>query len=101
MDPRTPEVIAELEKLGLQSCHLDSAVHDAASEMASAVNNEGMKEQVEFLLKTNTWKPADIIFAAQQTAEPPAAEEDETECTACNDGSCPWCVEERTQKARP
>lgn len=43
-------IIDNLTKEGYESQHLDSLVHDTASQTASNVNNEGMKGQVEFLL---------------------------------------------------
>jgi len=42
---------AYLEEQGKDSLDLDSLVDDAASRMASRVNNEGLSEQLEFLEK--------------------------------------------------
>ncbi|KGM26764.1 MULTISPECIES: hypothetical protein [Photorhabdus] len=38
-----------LEQAGVTSEMLDNLVHDAASRIASRVNNEGMSEQIEFI----------------------------------------------------
>lgn len=40
---------AKLEAAGIQSEMLDDLVHDAASRVVSRVNNEGLKEQLEYL----------------------------------------------------
>tara|TARA_B100000780_G_C20927225_1_gene369555 strand:- start:239 stop:598 length:360 start_codon:yes stop_codon:yes gene_type:complete len=39
----------QLEKVGVTSEYLDGMVHDAASNMATNANNDGMKAQIEFL----------------------------------------------------
>jgi|6_EtaG_2_1085325.scaffolds.fasta_scaffold03439_8 hypothetical protein len=40
---------AKLEAAGVESEMLDDLVHDAASRVASRVNNEGMGEQLDYL----------------------------------------------------
>lgn len=62
-------VMRALDEEGLMytSC-LDSAVHDAASEIATSVNNEGTKDQVLFLLGQG-WKPGDILFRARDSSD--------------------------------
>ena len=47
---------------------LDDFVHDTASEIASAVNNEGVYEQVNFLLSHN-WSVEDILFKVKEKRE--------------------------------
>jgi hypothetical protein len=42
----------KLETAGIESSMLDELVRDAADRMASGVNNEGIKEQLEFLEKS-------------------------------------------------
>ena len=37
--------------LGLEPAHLDEAVHEAASKLASAANNDGMESQLQFLVE--------------------------------------------------
>lgn len=39
----------KLEAAGIESSMLDDMVHEAASRKASAVNNEGMSEQLGFI----------------------------------------------------
>lgn len=41
----------QLEKAGFDSADLDDLVHDQASCLAAEANNEGMHEQIAFLLK--------------------------------------------------
>lgn len=48
---RAAKLVEELEKSGLEDIDLDGMVHDAASHIASAVNNSGMEEQNLFLLE--------------------------------------------------
>ena len=48
---------ATLLKKGIESVHLDDLVHDAASLMASAANNDGVEGQVDFLIETCGWTP--------------------------------------------
>lgn len=62
-------VLSQLDEAGITSAHLDGHVHDTASEIASGVNNEGLEAQVEYLLESGTWTPADIIFNAKKTKE--------------------------------
>ena len=38
-----------LYKEGIESAMLDDLVHEVASRVASRTNNEGIKEQIEFL----------------------------------------------------
>jgi len=45
---------------GIESCMLDDLVHDVADRVASRINNEGMKEQIEFLTN-NGYSIDDII----------------------------------------
>ena len=41
----------KLQSLGIESCNLDSVVDAAAQREAERVNNEGMKDQLEYLLQ--------------------------------------------------
>ena len=50
MDAEEVGIAQFAEKLGLESEMLDDAVHDAASELGSVINNSGMKEQINFLV---------------------------------------------------
>lgn len=61
-------ILEELRKAGSPEHLLDDAVHDACSETATAVNNDGMRAQVEFLLGEG-WKPEDILFRAKPDSE--------------------------------
>ncbi len=64
-------LVRHLEEEGFKPEHLDEAVHDAASERATAANNDGLEAQVLFLLRgsDNSWKPGDIIAAARRAKE--------------------------------
>ena len=44
-------ILNTLEKAGVQSHNLDSLVYEMSERNASRVNNEGMKEQLEFIEK--------------------------------------------------
>lgn len=55
-----PRKVAEIKNQGYQSSNLDDLTQDAASELASNANNEGMQAQVEFLL-TCGWSNEDIL----------------------------------------
>ena len=61
------EIVAALKSQSRESKHLDQACHDAASEQATAANNEGLEAQVAFLLARG-WGPADIEFHAGEGA---------------------------------
>jgi hypothetical protein len=43
------DAVEALEKAGITGEDLDDMVHEAASQIASAVNNGGLHEQVKFL----------------------------------------------------
>jgi hypothetical protein len=58
----------ELENLGIETEHLDSLVHDCASEQASEVNNGGVESQVNYLL-SHGWTPGDVIGRAKMVRE--------------------------------
>lgn len=63
MERPTPKLVAlkeEVLKRGYKDFNLDDLVHDAASEIASAVNNGGMEEQLRFLLE-HDWTPEDVL----------------------------------------
>lgn len=66
---RRENLIKELLDEGIEPAHLDEAVHDAASGMASGANNEGLEVQVDFLLGAGDWKPADILFKSREAKE--------------------------------
>jgi predicted PilT family ATPase len=69
MGKRVQAVMASLkDKDLLKDGVLDQAVHDAASENASAVNNSGMEGQVEYLL-TQGWQGSAIAFQAGEEAQ--------------------------------
>jgi hypothetical protein len=44
------KMMDKIRELGLPEEYLDDAVHDAASQQASNVNNEGHEAQIRFLL---------------------------------------------------
>jgi len=50
-----------LQQLGYESAHLDEVVHDAASQLASNANNDGMSSQVDFLITTCGWTEDQIL----------------------------------------
>jgi hypothetical protein len=58
---------SELKKLllekGIESANLDDVCHDAASNLASSANNEGIDGQLEFLLEKCGWSSEDILKA--------------------------------------
>jgi len=56
-----------LDEEGYESTDLDLLVHEVASQVASRVNNEGMKEQIEFLNKSGV-SDADILLCLQEAA---------------------------------
>jgi len=49
---------------GIESCMLDDLVHEVADRVASRTNNEGMKEQIEFLTQ-NGLSIDDILMEVQ------------------------------------
>jgi len=51
----------KLEQQGIESVMLDGLVQDAASQKASAVNNEGMSEQLRFLEDDCGWSEQEIL----------------------------------------
>lgn len=55
----------QLEQLGYESAHLDDLVHDVASELASNINNDGMSNQLEFLITTCGWSEERILAALE------------------------------------
>lgn len=50
-----------LQKQGIESVMLDEVVHDAASQLASSVNNDGMKSQLEFLTVVCGWSDEQVV----------------------------------------
>ena len=56
-----------LDEEGYESTDLDFLVHEVASQVASRVNNEGMKEQIEFLNNSGV-SDADILLCLQEEA---------------------------------
>ncbi len=46
------ELLVFCESHGLTSQYLDDLVHDAKSQEASALNNEGLEPQLEYLLES-------------------------------------------------
>lgn len=56
----------QIEALGADCEELDSIVHDAASTIASTVNNEGMASQIRFL-KTEFHMTDEQIIEAVKT----------------------------------
>jgi hypothetical protein len=66
--------MAQLTADGITTAHLDSVVHDAAAELATTANNDGLEAQVEFLLACPHWKPADILFQAREQRDEAAQE---------------------------
>lgn len=51
----------QLQEQGVESEALDELVHDAASQKASSINNDGMSEQLRYL--------ADAGFSDKEIAE--------------------------------
>ena len=49
-----------LLKNGIEASHLDDIVHDAASQLATNANNEGIDGQLNFLMDTCGWSSEDI-----------------------------------------
>lgn len=45
------QLLALAKEFGLDECDFGDLVQEAASEMASSINNQGMNEQIDFLLK--------------------------------------------------
>jgi hypothetical protein len=70
MNPKTIQTIVEMLKIDgeVEDGLLDDLVHDTASEIASAVNNEGVEDQVAFLLGAN-WSGEDILFKVKELRE--------------------------------
>lgn len=46
---------------GIEAAHMDDIVQEAASELASGANNNGIDGQLDFLLETCGWSPEDIL----------------------------------------
>ena len=61
---------AALEEVGCTTCNLDEMVHDCADNLATDINNMGMKDQVKFLLE-NGWTEdvAELMTALQRGRE--------------------------------
>lgn len=109
-DPKVAEVVKQLEAEGFDSSHLDGAVQDAASERASAVNNDGLYAQVRYLMRgsDHSWKPADVLDAARQNKEEDSTDGDDdfessqdhwSSPNGCHD-DCPACAEEEANRQR-
>ena len=50
---------------GYESQHLDEIVHDAASQLASNANNDGMSNQLDFLTVTCGWSDQEVRKALE------------------------------------
>ena len=59
----------QIESLGADCEELDSIVHDAASKIASKVNNEGMSAQIRFLKTESNMSEDDILDAVKAELE--------------------------------
>jgi hypothetical protein len=70
-DPRVAALIDQLRSSGHEGRHLDQAVHNAAEERATDVNNDGIEAQVKFLLHGSdlSWDPSEILGAAASSKE--------------------------------
>ena len=87
-------MLAALTQNDVDGSPLDDAVHDAASAMASSVNNGGIAEQVAFL-REQGWRPSDIIkcFAPAGNDEAQQAEAVSTDDAGeGQEKSAPWYV---------
>ena len=58
-----------LDEEGYESTDLDFLVHEVASRVASRVNNEGMKEQIEFLNKSGVSDAENLLCLQEAAAE--------------------------------
>ena len=56
-------------QLGIESEYLDEAVHEAASDLASAINNGGINDQIEFLISRYEGGEKDVEELLQGMAE--------------------------------
>ena len=61
------KLTAELEVMEAGEEALDELVRDCASEQATEVNNNGLRGQLEYLLR-NGWKPEDILGRIKNNA---------------------------------
>lgn len=70
-DLRVMLLVKQLQSSGHEGRHLDQAVHVAADERATDVNNNGIEAQVKFLLHGSdlSWKPSEILGAAASSKE--------------------------------
>lgn len=51
---------------GIKSEDLDDVVHDAGSQLATNANNDGIKNQIDFLTIVAGWSDEDIIKALKK-----------------------------------
>ena len=51
----------KLQQEGIESESLDEIVDDAASQLATTANNDGMKSQLDFLTVTCGWSDEDVV----------------------------------------
>lgn len=49
----------------------------------------------------SAWSWVDFSDTEFDKSDPSDPSDEENECTACNDGSCPWCIEEKRLKSIP
>lgn len=56
------DLVLHLMSYGIKDEDLDDLVHDQASREASGINNDGMREQVRYLLECG-WSEDDICDA--------------------------------------
>ena len=55
--------------MGLGPEDLDELVHEAASNMASNANNEGMRGQISFLMLIAGWSEAEVLSEFTSTLQ--------------------------------
>ena len=80
----------QIEALGADCEELDSIVHDAASKIASKVNNEGMTSQIRFLKNEFNMTDKQILDAVKSELEGDGV----ITCAHCDNesiGSCQEC----------
>jgi hypothetical protein len=60
------ELQNHLASKGLESSLLDETCLNAASELASSANNDGLEGQINFLIDTCDWTTEDILTSMNE-----------------------------------
>lgn len=79
LEAKVAQMVADLKHLNCGDSALDELVHDVKGEEAAAINNGGLADQVEFLLRAGCTEQDVLAAVAGDEDEDEDAEEDQAD----------------------